>query len=389
MSRAIGRRDVLSSLSASAVWLALAPRLSAQDLPAPTGGRLLRTMPLGRFDGRPTPPLHTLLGNGLDARLFTDLSELDEGRPITPVEQFYVRTAHPPALPPTASWRITLGGRVREEAVLGVAQLQAEARELGAHLMECAGNADPANFGLLSAATWTGVPIGAVLDRVTPLPDAGRVRVIGVDDESGRSRSSQPGASWIFSRDELERAGAFLALDMNDAPLSLDHGAPVRLVVPNYFGCSCIKWVSRIDWVADDEPVTPQMREFAARTHQTGTPSRAREYEPPVIELAATAIRVEQWMRNDRIQYRVVGLRWGGATRRVPLTIRFRHSEPFVPVEACPDTEQTTTWSLWSHSWQPEAPGRYQIALRVADPAIPARRLDLFYYTSEVEIDRV
>ena len=391
MSPVIGRRDFVrsfSGLGASAVWLTLAQRLAAQDLPTPPGSRLIRTMRLGRFDGRPTPPPHTLLGNGLDARLFTDLSGLEEDRSITPIDQFFVRTAHPPALPAAASWQITLGGRVREEVMLGIAKLQEEARALGAHLMECAGNADPANFGLLSVATWTGVPIGAVLDAVTPLPDARRLRITGVDDERGRSRSSQPGASWVFSPHELERAGAFLAIGMNDAPLPLDHGAPVRLVVPNYFGCSCIKWVSRLDWVPDDEPLTPQMREFAARTHQTGTPTHAREYQPPVIELAATPIRVEQWMRDDQIVYRVVGIRWGGSTRQVQLTIRFRHTEPFVPVEACPDAERTTMWSLWSHTWRPEAPGRYQVALRVADRAIPARRLDLFYYTREVEIDR-
>jgi len=392
MSRAIGRRDFVrsfSGLGVSAVWLACASKLAAQELPTPPGSRLVRAMPLGRFGGRAAPPLRTLLGNSLDARLFSDLSEIRDARSVTPIDQFYVRTAHPPALPPAASWHIALGGRVRAEGAVTITELRAAAASQGVHLMECAGNADPANFGLLSVATWSGVPMNAVLDRMAPRPDAHRLRVAGVDDESGRSQSSQPGASWIFSRDELERAGAFLALGMNDAPLPLDHGAPVRLVVPNYFGCSCIKWVSRIDWVPDDEPLTPQMREFAARTHQTGTPERARDYQPPVIELAATPIRVEQWMRDDRVLYRVVGIRWGGSARRVPLTIRFRHTEPFVPVETCPDAERTTTWSLWSHTWRPEGPGRYQIALRVADPAIPARRLDLFYYTREVEIDRV
>jgi hypothetical protein len=48
-----------------------------------------------------------------------------------------------------------------------------------------------------------------------------------------------------------------------------------------------------------------------------------------------------------------------------------------------------TTWSLWSHVWRPAAAGRYQIALGVGDKSIPARRLDVFYYTREVEIDQV
>ena len=65
-------------------------------------------------------------------------------------------------------------------------------------------------------------------------------------------------------------------------PLTPDHGAPVRLVVPNWYGCACIKWVTHVEMVPDDEPATTQMREFAARTHQNGVPARARDYQPPI-----------------------------------------------------------------------------------------------------------
>jgi hypothetical protein len=47
----------------------------------------------------------------------------------------------------------------------------------------------------------------------------------------------------------------------------------------------------------------------------------------------------------------------------------------------------TLTWSLWTHTWRPESPGRYQIALKVTDSTIRTRRLDLFYYVREVVID--
>ena len=105
---------------------------------------------------------------------------------------------------------------------------------------------------------------------------------------------------------------------MNDGDLPPEHGAPVRLIVPNWYGCSCIKWVSRIDLVGDEEPATSQMREFAARTHQRGMPALARDYEPAVIDLAALPVRVERWRVDDRLVYRVVGIRWGGtaAARR-------------------------------------------------------------------------
>jgi DMSO/TMAO reductase YedYZ molybdopterin-dependent catalytic subunit len=384
----VARRDFLATLGAAIAIPGLEQLLAAQP-PAPvSGGSLVRTMPLGRFDGNPTPPLGRLLDAGLDARLFTDLSTLDADTLVTPVDRFFVRTAASEVHRRTEGWVLELGGDVRRVSRLAIGELNALAGPMGMHVMECSGNSDPANFGLLSAARWTGVPIAAVLDRMEPSSAAGRVRVSGLD-AAANSRSSVAGASWVFSRTDLERAGAFLALGMNDAPLAPDHGAPVRLVVPNWYGCTCIKWITRIDLVPDGEPATTQMREFAARTHQTGVPARAADFEPAVIELAATPVRVEKWIVDGRVRYRVIGVRWGGSTPTNRLTIRFKHTEPFVPVDDSPLPGSMTTWSLWSHSWQPAAPGRYQIALGVGDQRIAARRLDIYYYTREVEIDQI
>ena len=382
------RRDFLATLGAAFAVRGL-ERLLAAQLPAPlSGGRLVETMPLGRFDGKPKPPLGRMLDAGLDARLFTDLSTIDADTLVTPVDRFFVRTAASDVHRRTEGWVLELGGEVRRASRLAIDDLKALARPMGTHVMECSGNADPANFGLLSAARWSGVPVAAVLDRMEPSSAAARVRVNGLD-AAANSPSSVAGASWVFSRADLERAGAFLALGMNDAPLAPDHGAPIRLVVPNWYGCTCIKWMTRIDLVSDGEPATTQMREFAARTHQTGVPTRAADFLPAVIELAATPIRVEKWMVDGRVRYRVIGIRWGGSTPTNRLTIRFKHNEPFVPVDDSPVPDSMTTWSLWSHTWRPSAPGRYQIALGVGDMGIPARRLDIYYYTREVEIDQV
>ena len=389
----MSRRRFITGATVGGLALAMERWVEAQTLRPVVGGRLVRSMPLGRLDGRPTPPLHSILGSGLDARQFTDISRVAPDRLLTPTSEFYVRTAHSPDLPDATAWRLTLGGLVRAEQTVGIGVLQREAMDMGVRLMECAGNADPANFGLLSAASWSGVPVAGVLARVASSSDARRVRITGFDDERRSSATSNPGASWVFTLEELERTGAFLAVGMNGTALTADHGAPVRLVVPNYYGCSCIKWVTRLDWVADDEPATLQMMEFSTRTHQAGVPRAARDYQPPAIELAATPIRVEQWAvpRNgaDRLVYRVVGLRWGGRSAQVPLTIRFGSRERFVAVADVPASENVGSWSLWSHEWTPDAPGRYQIALSVADAAIPARRLGLYYYTREVEIDAV
>jgi DMSO/TMAO reductase YedYZ molybdopterin-dependent catalytic subunit len=252
--------------------------------------------------------------------------------------------------------------------------------------MECAGNGDPANFGLLSAAAWEGVPIPAILDRLpTPAPHA-RVLVSGVDDP-GPSRTSTPGASWIFTREQLARA--ILATRMNDAPLPRHHGGPGRLVVPGWYGCACIKWVDKIAFLADAAAATSQMQEFAERTHQAGVPRLAREYEAATIDTAAVPVRVEKWSVNGRVEYRIVGIVWGGTKPTNALSIRFKSGAPWTKVEHCPLPASTLTWSPWTHTWRPAAPGRYDVVLRVDDPTIRTRRLDLFFYVRSIDIDDI
>ena len=154
--------------------------------------------------------------------------------------------------------------------------------------------------------------------------------------------------------------------------------------------------MTAIDLVPDDEPATGQMQEFAQRTHQDGIPRLARDFEPPAIDLAATPVRVEQWRtaspaNGSGVIYRVIGIRWGGgaAGARAGLTIRFRAGAPFVPVDQSSRAIEGTSWSLWSHLWRPDAPGVYQIVLGTTDPALRTRRLDLRYYTRDVQIDEI
>jgi len=346
-------------------------------------------MPLGRFDGRPTSPVNQMLGSGLDARLFSDISNLSGDSPVTPVDQFFVRTRASEGQKFPDPWTISIANLGQKPQQLQLDSLAQLSRPMGTHLLECSGNSDPANFGLISAASWTGAPIGAVMDRAGRAKGESLVRISGLDDESRTWQTSVAGASWIFTRDALERAGAFLATGMNGAPLTRDHGFPVRLVVPNWYGCVAIKWVTSIEAVGDEEPATTQMREYAARTQQDGIPALAREFQPAAVDLAAMPVRVEQLIDGERVFYRVIGISWGGAAPRRDLTIRFRANQPWVPVENCPAPASITTWSLWSHTWRPEFPGRYQIVLGAADRTIRTRRLEYFYYTREVEIDRV
>jgi DMSO/TMAO reductase YedYZ molybdopterin-dependent catalytic subunit len=372
LRRANGRREFLVRCLAALV----APTRALAD------GRFVAVRPL--LGSREPPPFNRLLGRGLDARQFFDLSTLTPEKLVVPASEFYVRTATPAAFP-REPWSLAVDGTRRR---VDLEKLRPRETDFGEVLLECAGNTDPSNFGLISTARWRGVPIDVVLDAAGPPPRARRVVIGGVDDHPP-SRSSSPGASWNFAIDDLTAAGAFLATRMNDAPLAPIHGAPARLVVPRWYGCAAIKWVNAIQFAHDDEPPTAQMREFAVRTFQHGPPALAREYRPVVIQHAAAPTRVEQWLIGDQVVYRVIGILWGGARPTNRLSIRFGSREPWVPVESCPMPPTTRTWALWSHTWRPSAPGRYRIALRIDDRELPSDRLDMFFYVRDVEIDIV
>ena len=361
---------------------------------AVVGGRFAGNLPLrrpqGSFQGAPPPlPLDTRLGSGPTARLLTDLSTLDERSLITPNERFFIRTGCARPIPTSPPVRLRVGGLVERQQTFDWSDLADLNRPTGTHLMECSGNADAANFGLMSAAEWSGIPMSLLLDMVRPRRGGTRVLVVGHDGPGEPSDRPQDGVSWIFSREELERANAFLALRMNGVPLSCDHGAPLRLVVPGWYGCTCVKWVSRIDVIDDGAEATPHMRAFAGRTHQQGTPRLARDYVPALIDHAATPVRVERWFVDGRLVCRVAGVMWGGTRPTNALWIQFGSQAPFTPVDECPLPATTATWTLWSHVWHPTGPGRYPIALEINDRSLRTRRLDRRFYVREVQLPDV
>jgi DMSO/TMAO reductase YedYZ molybdopterin-dependent catalytic subunit len=351
------------------------------------GAALLGTVPFTGEGG----PLNVAFGSGLHGRLYTDLSMLEPDDLVTPNERYFIRTRYPDLLNPSAPWKIAVNGLVKTPINLTVEMLGAKVKaSLGPYVMECSGNGAFAAFGMLSAARWSGVPIADVLAMIDVLPGATRVLVSGFDSYSQpQPGTSTPGASWIFTLAELEKAGAFLATEMNGVPLGLDHGFPIRLMVPNWYGCTCIKWVDAIALVDDDAPATSQMQEFASRTHQEGARAFARDYRPATMDQAAMPVRVEKWRIADEIVYRVVGIMWGGYRVSDKLSIRFASGEPYAPVDVCPRQSTNQTWTMWSHAWRPGKVGSYAIALAIHDPSIPTRRLDAGFYERTIDITDV
>jgi len=333
-----------------------------------------------------TRPLDQTTGEGLDGRRYVDLATLDAETLVLSNEDFYIRTREPDQID-LADWEIVIDGLVQQDTSIDIATLTGMATDQGVHLMECSGNGGGGRFGLLSAARWSGVPVGDVFDLATPRGSATRILVEGFDGHSQGSNFSIPGAAWVFTRQQLEDAGAFFATGMNGEALPPDHGFPVRLLIPGWYGCTCIKWVERITFVDDSEPATSQMQEFAGRTHQTNTHALAADYTPADIHLVAMPIRVEKLQLGDgSLGYRVVGVMWGGTQLTDALTIDWGDGPVLVSHQ---DHQTNATWSLWEHRWVPPSTGTFSLEMGVDDPAIPTRRLDSGWYVRDVTIDEI
>jgi len=355
------------------------------------GAQMLEQLAFTIDDGQPIQvPFHTKLNQGWDARLYTDLTQLDADRLVTPTELFYIRTEFPDLLVTTDDWQIAVSGLATPRQ-LTMADLLPLVKDQGMHVLECSGNGGGGGFGLMSAASWAGAPVEEVMALIDVDPSATRVLIGGFDEHSVPSAGghSTPGAAWIFTMEELTAARAFFATEMNGAALNDDHGKPVRLYVPNWYGCTCIKWVNEIVLLDEDAPATAQMQEFASRTHQSGTPQLARQYRPATMDQTAMPTRVEKWLVDGAITYRFLGIMWGGyELAGDALRIDFGDGTA-APVDVCPTQSTNQTWTLWEHLWRPTATGLYKIRMSIADPDIPTYRLDRGWYEREVTIDEI
>ncbi|HXY32681.1 MAG TPA: molybdopterin-dependent oxidoreductase [Planctomycetaceae bacterium] len=333
---------------------------------------------------------------GHDARLCLDLATLltPQGR-LTPNDQFFIRTENPDLLKPPKEWKIKIHGEVKEPKDVPLKSLEDFVEPKGPVLLECSGNGAQLKFGLLSVAEWAGIPIQKIIQLAHPTDKAKAIYINGFDDDSNLPdhgppyrTHSYPTCSWIFPIEQLVNTGAFLATQMNGAPLPKDHGAPVRLIIPNWYGCSEVKWVNEIKFVDNNQKATWQMLEFSNRTNQKPLredrrfyhplgPDLARDYRPATIDQAAVPVRVEQWRVGGKILYRVVGITWGGPNRsenlEVLLTKAGGMSQP-APINFCKAATSNSQYGIWTQTFPAHKRGFCAIRVRVADSKVRSRR---------------
>lgn len=260
---------------------------------------------------------------------------------FTPNKDFYrVDTALTvPSIDPS-TWRLTIDGMVDKKVELSFDDLVAMGLDEYAVTMTCVSNEVGGN--LLGNAMWLGVPLRDVLALAGPQAGADMVLSRSVDGFT----ASTPLES--LTDDNLD---AILAVGMNGEPLPLEHGFPVRMVVPGLYGyVSATKWLTELKvttFAADQAYWTPRGYsekapiKFSSRidTPKSGTP----------VTAGKTAIAGVAWAQTvgiERVEVSIDDAQWQPAKLSNPIN--------------------EDTWVQWMVEWD-ATPGTHYVAVRAVN----------------------
>lgn len=182
---------------------------------------------------------------------------------VTPAESVYVRSNFDtPEV--HGAWTLRIGGAALRAVTLQLPQLAAMPQHTVLVTMECAGNwrlgmdpvpeGEPWKYGAVSTTRWSGVPLSHVLELAGVPPDAVEVLAIGAD---AGPRSDAEGIVRFERALPIETAmhpDTLIATHMDGEALTADHGAPMRLIVPGWYGMASVKWLAGLDLLT--EPFT-------------------------------------------------------------------------------------------------------------------------------------
>jgi DMSO/TMAO reductase YedYZ molybdopterin-dependent catalytic subunit len=263
----------------------------------------------------PATPAELIERNDWPEHWETTVAGLGRGW-ITPESRFFVRSHFPVPTVDRAAWRLEIAGLVERPLTLTLAELIAMGRVERAHTLECAGNgrglfALPRTsgtqweLGAVGNARWSGVPLAAVLERAGVKPEAKHVWFETAD------RAPLPGVPPFLRSIPLEKARAdvLLADQMNGAPLSRLHGAPLRAIVPGWFGMASAKWLTKVRLEA-----AVSDNQFMAKGYRYAYPGADPAQAPPVEQMRVKSL-ITRPLEGTRVApgwLRIEGFAWAG-----------------------------------------------------------------------------
>jgi sulfane dehydrogenase subunit SoxC len=295
--------------------------------------------------------------------------------PVTPVGLHYVLTHYDIPSVDLGRWRLRVSGDVRRELALALDDLRSLPFVRVPVTMECAGNGrvllEPRTSGqpwlreAVGTAEWGGTPLVRILEQAGILTGAKEVVFTGLD------RGVEEGVEQSFERslslEDALREEVLLAYEMNGQPLPPQHGFPLRLVVPGWYGMASVKWLEQITVL--DRPFDGYQQRTAYRLRRL-----EKEEGEPLSRMLPRALMAPPGVPELLSRQRFVplapcpieGRAWSGYG---PIT-RVRVSSDAGATWNDADLQSQTSpwsWTAWSYLWEPEGEGQYELACRASD----------------------
>jgi sulfane dehydrogenase subunit SoxC len=271
------------------------------------------------------------------------------------------------------TWSLEITGAVEAPLRLSLEDLRARSQVTRTVTLECAGNGralmeprhegQPWHHGGVSTARWTGVPLRALLDESGLSGDAVSVRCTGADE--GIEDGVHQRYEWGLGIDEARGPDALLALEMNGRPLEPQHGFPLRLIVPGWYGMASVKWLRSI---------TVLTEVFRGPQHDTYRLVQTEDDEGvPISRIAPRALLRPPGYPDDDL-VRVVGLdpillqgrAWSGNAPIDRVEVSVDAGATWHEAEVEPG-ESAHAWCAFRFPWQPTRTGPLELRCRARD----------------------
>ena len=301
--------------------------------------------------------------------------------PITPLGLHYVLIHYDiPAVDPQA-FRLEVDGAVERPLSLSLDDLRAREPAAMPLTFECAGNgralleprpiSQPWLTEAVGTAEWGGTALGPLLEEARVRPEGVEALFTGLD--RGVENDETQDYQRSLSLDEAR--GALLAWEMNGAPLPPQHGFPLRLVVPGWYGMTNVKWLGRITVLA--RPFDGYQQSVAYRLYdEDGVPGE------PVTRMEPRSLMVppgvpdfmtrERHLEPGPVELR--GRAWSGHGPVERVEVSTDGGESFAGAELDAPLGESA-WRGWSFGWD-APPGEHVLCSRATDATGRSQPLD-------------
>lgn len=286
---------------------------------------------------------------------------------ITPNDQFFcVSHYNRPVIRPE-EYRLEITGLVRHPRAYTFEELKRRPRQEVVFTLECAGNHGFDWFtGGIGTARWAGTPLAPLLQEAGLRPESIDVVFFGADagEEEVRNVKMRQQFSRSLSVSEAMRPEVLLCYEMNGEPLPHDHGFPVRLIVPGWYGVANVKWLSRIEVIETRWAGRFMSRDYVTIREETRDGGGTVWTQKVVGRARVKSVTSRVISRGGH--YQIEGAAWGGSIQRVEVRV---DDGPWVFARILRGQDQDFAWKFWSLDWKDATPGEHTITSRAIDQA--------------------